>query len=334
MTFLQEFSQSIPYCDNQINNNFFNKCFKQVPTGGWTVLGEVVNSWMAPRTISLTLTLLIFSLPMILLGSRKKLVHSNQTIYRFFKMKFIILNFLHRICYGLTLDVMLLSIFRQNRPCNCDLNGSGKSQFGSIYGMPSGDALTGGIVGIFLIDEKPFYPLYSRILGGLIMFLVAIERVGMGYHSVGQVTTGIVVGSLLHFYSKKTPQYITFVDSFVQIVFGFVFLRIDKSLDHFKKNDSNNLYAWLIFGIAFVVFESLNMFQNENENENNNEISETSSQEIENETFINEQNQLLLSDAKEIDTWKTGDYYWMLITVFVQWFIVAISIAWEQYAWI
>lgn len=55
------------------------------------------------------------------------------------------IHFLYRASYSLVLDVMLYTVFRQRRPCQCSWNGGDPVQVGSHYGMPSGDSMVGGI---------------------------------------------------------------------------------------------------------------------------------------------------------------------------------------------
>ncbi|KAJ5075255.1 hypothetical protein M0811_07608 [Anaeramoeba ignava] len=250
----------IPYCENQLNNKFFNKCFKQIPLGILTIFGEIINTWFSPRILAIILTFVILIMPFIIFGIKEQSIQPIKSIERFYQMKFIVLNFLHRIGYGLVLNVILYTIFRQSRPCLCDFDGLGEKPFGSHYGMPSGDALTGGIIAMFLIQEFPLKPFITRFLAILLMIFICMERVFMGYHSLGQVIIGVFFGIILHFYSIKIPQYILIIENLIQIITGFILLKIDKSLI-FEENDTNNLFGWFFFGVSFIVFESLNLLQ-------------------------------------------------------------------------
>jgi F0F1-type ATP synthase assembly protein I len=44
-----------------------------------------------------------------------------------------------------------------------------------------------------------------------------MERVVLGYHTVAQVTVGSCMGILLHVYSTRTPQFMVFIDTIIQV---------------------------------------------------------------------------------------------------------------------
>ena len=154
----------------------------------------------------------------------------------------------------------------------------------SIYGFPSGDALsgtywvfwvfvcvclccllfvcvvcllvvdstgsTGGLVGTFLIMWTPYnLKIPMRILGVLVMFLKCFERLVLGFHSLGQVLTGCTLGIGLSIYSELVPQYFIIFDSFAQIFIGALSLSLDQELE-FTIDDPNNLVSWYMWGVA------------------------------------------------------------------------------------
>ncbi|EFA75582.1 phosphoesterase [Heterostelium album PN500] len=187
-------------------------------------------------------------------------IGATPSIYPTLKNKFLSLriatvHMLHRASYPLVLGVGLYAIFRQRRPCFC--NGA---HIGSYYGMPSGDAMAGGILAAFLIDKAPFYPIFARISGILLMICVCFERTILGYHSVGQVMTGTTIGFFLHFYSTRVPQWVLVFDIFAQWVLSAVAILVDPDLVY-ASNDPNNLFVWFIWGVSFQFLVLLYLFR-------------------------------------------------------------------------
>jgi len=189
-------------------------------------------------------------------------------VYYFKAVHILALNFLHRVGYTLTLTVALYCIFRQHRPCQCYSSSSSSSgshapylQVGSIYGMPSGDAMSGAITAMLLILWSPA-SIKKRmvVVGVLITIAKCIERMLLGYHSMGQVITGSSLGVLLSLYSEFAPQYFLFVDVFVQFMLGSIVFAMDKHVVY-GVNDSNNLVAWFTWGAAFNIFVTILMYR-------------------------------------------------------------------------
>ncbi|KAJ5073709.1 hypothetical protein M0811_08546 [Anaeramoeba ignava] len=248
-------------CINQLNNNIFNRCMKETPNGIGTIIAKTIYSFIYPELIMNFFVICIMILPWLMFQKKSSFSLDNSLKRRFLLSKLNFINFIHRLCYTFTLDIILYSIFRQRRPCKCESNGDGiYTPVGSIYGMPSGDSLTAALIGTFLIEQAPIMPIISRILGVLVFIFVMFERVILGYHSLGQVISGASLGVALHFYSTRLPQYVTFIDNFLQLVFGAIFLRLDPSL-RFGKYDDNNLFGWLFDGYAFIIFESILLFR-------------------------------------------------------------------------
>eukprot|EP01133_Synstelium_polycarpum_P017762 gene17762-21185_t len=232
---------------------FFNRCFKN-DDSVLPLMGSFVMQFVNPRTVAYTVSSILFILPALLL------VGATPDAYPTLKNKFLslrisIVHMLHRAAYPLVLGVGLYAIFRQRRPCLCD-----GVPVGSIYGMPSGDAMAGGILAAFLIDKAPFYPMFSRILGVLLMVCVCFERTILGYHSVGQVVTGTTIGFFLHFYSTRVPQWVLIIDIIAQWVLCAVALQLDKTLVY-APNDPNNLFVWFIWGASFQVLVLIYFFK-------------------------------------------------------------------------
>ncbi|GAM19840.1 hypothetical protein SAMD00019534_030150, partial [Acytostelium subglobosum LB1] len=232
-------------CTNVNGDNFFNRCFKN-NEGVLPLLANFIMQFVNPRTVAITVSSMLFVLPaMMLLGTTPS---SYPTIKnKFLSLRVDIVHMLHRAAYPLVLGVGLYAIFRQRRPCICD-----GAHIGSYYGMPSGDAMAGGILGALLIDKAPFYPMFSRITGVLLMVCVCFERTILGYHSVGQVVTGTTIGFFLHFYSTRVPQWVLFIDIIAQWILATVALQVDPALVY-QQNDPNNLFVWFIWGLSFQV---------------------------------------------------------------------------------
>ncbi|KAJ5076068.1 hypothetical protein M0811_06930 [Anaeramoeba ignava] len=256
LSILQSIQGIKPSCKNQLNNNFFNKCFKQIPLGVGTIYGNMFYQYFNPVTLMTFGVVAIIVLPVIVFGTKK--LSSNSSIKKFFRIQFVLLNFVHRLVYAFVLDVMLYTVFRQRRPCICDIEGTGEfSPVGSIYGMPSGDSMTGGLLGSFLFDEAIYFPILSRIVGVVILILAMIERVTLGFHSVGQVVTGGSLGVALYFYSTRVPQYWTLIfDSVFQLVAAIPLLKADSALTY-QKDDPNNMYCWILQGFSYLIFDVL-----------------------------------------------------------------------------
>ena len=163
------------------------------------------------------------------------------------------------------------------RPCSCTTDGGKTFQHvGSMYGMPSGDAMSGAIFGIFLFDIAPYHGWLSRALAVVIVPLICLERVTLGYHTVAQVTVGSCLGILLHYYSSRAPQFMIFVDGIIQIIAGAILLQVDPSLVYEKDSMSkyfylvmiysftyiftDNLFSWYMWGVSFQIYVFMEMY--------------------------------------------------------------------------
>eukprot|EP01132_Coremiostelium_polycephalum_P000838 gene838-1045_t len=232
-------------CINVNGDMFFNRCWmnnKSVLPLMATFIMQFVN----PRTVVYTTTSLLVVLPaMLLLGNQPSVYPTIKNKY--ISLKISLIHMLHRASYPLVLGVGLYAVFRQRRPCLC--NGV---HIGSYYGMPSGDAMAGGILAAYLIDKAPFYPWIARISGVLLMICVCFERTILGFHTVGQVVTGTSIGFALHFYSTRVPQWVMFIDIVCQWILSAIALQLDKNLVY-APNDSNNLWVWFIWGVSYQV---------------------------------------------------------------------------------
>jgi membrane-associated phospholipid phosphatase len=68
------------------------------------------------------------------------------------------------------------------------------------------------------------------VAGVIVTAWVCFERVTLGFHTIGQVTTGSVLAIALHLYSTSVPQFMVFVDTGIQLVAGLVLLFLDPAL--------------------------------------------------------------------------------------------------------
>lgn len=83
----------------------------------------------------------VFILALPLAASRSAAVPRALSPSYYCCMKVSAIHFLYRASYSLVLDVMLYTVFRQRRPCQCSWEGGPPVQVGSHYGMPSGDSM-------------------------------------------------------------------------------------------------------------------------------------------------------------------------------------------------
>ncbi len=227
------------YCKNKdtlVNVNgdgFFNKCMMDVPPKFGTVLAKNVAFYIGPNQSAVILFFMVCLLPFFYfsggMGLGVRYAHSKSVRAQFRYMRYHLLNLLHRTSYSLCGTVMLYTWFRPRRPCSCPEN---PGQVGSIYGMPSGDSTHAGIIGAFLIDTAPGHPVLSRVFGLLVMGLVGAERISLGWHSLGQVLSGLSLGFASHFYSTRAPQVMVFVDSAVMCVLGLITVNVDPDLQY------------------------------------------------------------------------------------------------------
>lgn len=176
------------------------------------------------------------------------------------------------------LDVVLYTVFRQRRPCLCPASPSGGPlvPVGSIYGMPSGDAMGGALFGMLLVHHGPYHAVLSRALGVLSIVWVCYERAVLGFHSIGQVTAGASIGIALHFYNFFTPQALIVVDVLVMVAAGLPVMFADPAIMHTAPGDlstlactpptrppparayaracADNLFSWYFWGLAIELF--------------------------------------------------------------------------------
>jgi len=249
-------------CRSVNDDSFFNKCRIEDPPGFLTALGDTVTGWLNPVALAAASTLLLVFLPLLMLFNRSPIALHEPTAHTpltaeqgaaFERAHLFVLNILRRVSFTSALNCGLYAVFRQRRPCECFVDGA-RQPVGSIYGMPSGDATVGAVAAFFFFVWTPFGMKWlSRLLGVAMIVLKCTERVAFGYHSLGQVTTGVVIGTALSAYAEYLPQYFIVLDLIAQIVIGCIALPDDSDL-HYAPNDANNIVAWYFWGGGLLLF--------------------------------------------------------------------------------
>jgi membrane-associated phospholipid phosphatase len=137
--------------------------------------------------------------------------------------------------------------FKQSRPGRIKTS-DGYRPMGSIYGMPSGDAMFASMVASSLFFD---YPVFAVLLA----ISIAASRVVRGYHTIFQVTVGVALGPLFIFLANRYQ-----IES--QAVFWVACLILPTLMfvDHGVMNDvnlggPNDLRSWFLFGSGTVFFD-------------------------------------------------------------------------------
>lgn len=284
-------------CENQNDSSFLNACRKERESGFWTIIANFVAEWFNPRAqalVSLFLVLFLYlrqtryaspkpSDPSVLGQLTTPSSSSSGSLINTHNASIpiaIALHYMHMLTFSLCLDVALYAVFRQHRPCIC--NGA---KIGSIYGMPSGDALAGGLLAAYLVDANviggfvrdlvgssgaaagwisrrilPGTRVWSVVAAVLLVFFVCEERVALGFHTIGQVTVGTCLAIVLYIYSTRAPLWCVYVDAVIQTILGSITLHVDPALKY-GYDDMNNLWAWFVWGLAFEVLVCIMLYR-------------------------------------------------------------------------
>lgn len=246
-------------CDDELDDSFFNKCRIEHPLGVGAAIAKVIQQFTSTHLLATFSVILIVMLPFLFFDANLQL-YSEVTIRRFHKLRINILNFIHRLGYSMLLALPLFLLFNQKTPCDCDQHYRPDSHIANIiYGMPSVEALTGGLLGSWLLDSPPIFPIASRICAIFGMIWTSSAVAILGYSSIGQTVVGVLMGIILHFYSSRMPQLFVFVDAFIEIILGITFVKLDPTT--YSKSDPANLKWLLIWGIAFEMFTCLMIFR-------------------------------------------------------------------------
>ena len=151
--------------------------------------------------------------------------------------------------------VGLYSIFKEPRP---------NPKIGTIYGMPSGDSIFGGIVSSVGFVYTGFYSFF------IVFILVSYSRVVKGYHSILQVIVGSLLGIIIGFLYAipNNPQYsisnyfpknfnnvFTYFNCFFAAFLPLLIFFDKKSYDTSIINSYSNLHQWVIIDFTYVIFD-------------------------------------------------------------------------------
>lgn len=121
-------------CISGLSEDYMNFCTIFDKEDTLYAVSEFFLSWMNPNLILKSLMIFFLCLPFILLRGIPKL-ESYVYLKRYGRMKFEVLNFIHRISFGICLSIILSVYFKQNRPCFCTDDGTNFYNLGStLYG--------------------------------------------------------------------------------------------------------------------------------------------------------------------------------------------------------
>ncbi|EKX42266.1 hypothetical protein GUITHDRAFT_164206, partial [Guillardia theta CCMP2712] len=244
-------------CTNNNDDTLLNRCLYEYPPSLFTFIGDIIQPFVNPRGIAVTVTTLLLALPVVVRYSRSISISPAS----YFAVKISLLHFLYRCCYSLVLDVALYTVFRQSRPCTCSYNDEKARRIGSVYGMPSGDSMMGALVGAFIWDSSSSFEMTAT--GAFVTMAVMCERMSWGFHSLGQTMAGSALGIALHYWSTRTPLYFTILESIFIVPGGFVLLMLDPARAEWsvpsvlQPGFQDNLLAWYCWGVAFQLFSAV-----------------------------------------------------------------------------
>eukprot|EP00696_Hemimastix_kukwesjijk_P003092 gnl/Hemi2/13774_TR4685_c0_g1_i1.p1 gnl/Hemi2/13774_TR4685_c0_g1~~gnl/Hemi2/13774_TR4685_c0_g1_i1.p1 ORF type:complete len:360 (-),score=104.69 gnl/Hemi2/13774_TR4685_c0_g1_i1:118-1197(-) len=240
-------------CTNTLSDFILNRCLlnDNVVAQGFA---NTVNSWVNPRVTAVCALVFILVLPFVWFRGARTVC--ARTLNSFLSVRLQALNFLHRMCYTAVLGVGLYTVFRQHRPCQCrDSIDKPYTQLWSVYGMPSGDAMCGAIVGAFLFEKTFRNRAWGAVAAAVVMICKMSERLILGYHTLGQVITGSVIGLTLHVYSTRVPQYMVFVDTVLSIILLIGGIGLDgEARERMWTAGGNDLFSWGLWGMGIQLF--------------------------------------------------------------------------------
>ncbi|EAY20654.1 hypothetical protein TVAG_163500 [Trichomonas vaginalis G3] len=142
--------------------------------------------------------------------------------------------------------VGLYLIFKQRRPCfDCEKG----CPIGTLYGMPSGDALYGAVIGCYASKK-------NLLIGIITMLSVCFSRVSKGYHSVLQTIVGASIGISIYFIQIYAGYKFEIFNWLIALFLPLQAL-FDKNLKIATPKKFDNLHAWLFFDISTLLFDFL-----------------------------------------------------------------------------
>lgn len=213
--------------------DFFNCCWlARLPT--WAVdFGKAIGSMFDVINVTLGFELAI------VIAKLANYNHKEQVLAKMFEVH-------NLVIIPMVTIVGFYMIFRQRRPCFDSEKGC---TVGTFYGMPSGDAMYGTIIGCFVART-------NLILGIIIAISVSYSRVSKGYHTVLQTIVGSTIGIIAFiFYNcvSNDYQWINWLLAFVLPLQVFIDPKLKKQI---PKN-FNNLHAWVFYDISTLTFDVL-----------------------------------------------------------------------------
>lgn len=121
-------------CIDTNDSTFLNKCFLVDNRMFLHVFYDFVNNWINPKLIAVVILVTILILPLFILDNIEA-THIKYMLKRYGRIKIFLLNYLHRTCFVISLNIAIFCIFRQKRPCTCTTDGGVTwSIYGSYYG--------------------------------------------------------------------------------------------------------------------------------------------------------------------------------------------------------
>jgi membrane-associated phospholipid phosphatase len=141
----------------------------------------------------------------------------------------------------------LYLVFKQRRPGRYDKSHNFRP-YGSIYGMPSGDAMFAAMVGAAVFANHPLFAIFVSIS-------VAASRVVRGFHSILQVFVGALFGVVFVLMCNEYPLEGQVAVWLAGILLPGLMLFDENVTREAKLGGPNNLYSWWLFGVSTTVFD-------------------------------------------------------------------------------
>jgi len=152
--------------------------------------------------------------------------------------------FLIRLGLVIGMVPWLWSALTQERPCVCRANSAFPyTPLYSTWGMPAGGSFGATVFGLHFLE------LVNIPFGVLFILLVSACDLVDGEASLGQVLVGILFGLAIHFYTTRTPIFVSVFNFFASFVAGVITLFVAKS--QYEKND----FSFAVFFVVGIVWQ-------------------------------------------------------------------------------
>jgi len=211
--------------------------------------------------------------------------------------------------------------------------------------MPSSESITAGLLGSYLLDATPFWPIASRLAGLIGIIWMAVGMLVLGQNSLGQVIVGVLMGIILYFYSTRSPQFMIFFDAVVESVAAIILIRLDGG--RYDRGDPNNLNSWLMWGLAFETFTCAMMVRHYKSYDTmshlkhslhfiNNEIYKSKSRNVNDEDTDNTEFDTILDDEALVETsfTKISDILFTLPLLVIMIVLLLLANCIQEYGWL